>query len=457
MPSARPPSEAVSEAKPVPLLGDPAVRRLVVANIASCFGTAMTAVAVAFVAYVGTRSVVLTALVFSGNTLPFVILAPLSGRLITHSDVRYVLAAGQAAKALLWAGVTVAAALGALSYGLLLAANFAYGSVSALITAAWPRLIELIAPPGRLPDLTAMFKNTIPSLAAIAGSLLGGALIATLGQAWVFGIDTVSYLPLMGALLMLPSLARLPPEKGGAVRVGVRFISRARGLRRAFLLTAVLNLAAFPILSALPAIAHEIDSRGHVLGLLTGAFYAGGALVVWAVVRLRRQFSYSRILFGGFLGAGLLLVANSTLTAWRDPGIDAVIVAVITLIPIGLVVALNASLLQALVVLECPDETKGGVLTVYGVLAAAVTPIGGLLLGVAIDASSLWLPLGLFGLLMSAVAVALRGRLRIFDRLGSADRHERVQDSLGHHWHAHLSYSAGSDIAVSPHPHHFRR
>ncbi|HZA90214.1 MAG TPA: hypothetical protein VE401_08260, partial [Solirubrobacterales bacterium] len=92
------------------------------------------------------------------------------------------LAAGQAAKALLWAGVTVAAGLGALDYGLLLAANFAYGSASGLITAAWPRLIELIAPPDRLPDLTAMFKNTIPSVAAIAGALSGGILLATLGR-----------------------------------------------------------------------------------------------------------------------------------------------------------------------------------------------------------------------------------------------------------------------------------
>jgi MFS family permease len=433
------------------------VRRLVAANIASCVGTAMTAVAVAFIAYLQTKSVVLTGLVFSGNTLPFVILAPLSGRVITRSDVRYVLAAGQAAKALLWAGVTVAAGLGALTYELLLVANFAYGSASALMTAAWPRLIQLIAPPGRLPELTAMFKSTIPSVAAIAGALLGGGLLVTLGHTWVFGIDTVSYVPLAVALLMLPRLARLPAEKGGAVRVGLRFVRRTPALRRAFLLTAALNLAAFPILTALPAIAHEIDARGHVLGFLTGAFYAGAALVVWAVVRLRRRFSYSRILFGGFFGAGLLLVANSALTAWRDPGVDAVIVAAITLVPIGLAVALNDSLLQALVVLECPDERKGGVLTVYGTVAAFVTPMGGILLGVAIDASSLWFPVGCFGLLLSAAAVLLRRRLRIFDTLGSADQHERIRRSLGGHWHGSLAYSAGADLAAHPHPHDYGR
>ncbi|HZA90215.1 MAG TPA: hypothetical protein VE401_08265 [Solirubrobacterales bacterium] len=76
MTSTRRSHEAVTGARPVPLLADPRVRWLVAANIASCLGTAMTALAVAFVAYRQTESVVLTALVFSGNTLPFVILAP---------------------------------------------------------------------------------------------------------------------------------------------------------------------------------------------------------------------------------------------------------------------------------------------------------------------------------------------------------------------------------------------
>ena len=111
------------------------------------------------------------------------------------------------------------------------------------------------------------------------------------------------------------------------VRRGISIVKRTDTLRRAFVLAAVLNLAAWPVLSILPAAAHDIDARAHVLGLLTGAFFAGAAAVSWAVVQLRRRFSYGTILFAGFFGAGLLLCANAALTAWRTPGYDAVFVA----------------------------------------------------------------------------------------------------------------------------------
>jgi len=72
----------------VSLLRDPNIRRLSIAYTFSSIGTAMAGIAVAYVAYRQTGSVVLTALVFSGNTLPFLFLVPLSSRLATQFDLR---------------------------------------------------------------------------------------------------------------------------------------------------------------------------------------------------------------------------------------------------------------------------------------------------------------------------------------------------------------------------------
>jgi hypothetical protein len=425
-----------------------------IAYLGSAIGTAMTAVAIAFVAYNKTGSVALTALVFSGNTLPFIAFAPISSRLFT-GDLRIVLAADQAAKAAVWGGVAVLAGTGQVSFVVLLAANFAFGSLTALSTAGWPRLLELLAPPGRLPDLTALFK-TIPATAAIVGALAGGAVLLALGRTWVFAVDAASYVPVIVTLLALPPLARLPRHVHGQVRAAIRYVTRTGALRRAFLLSGVLNLAAFPVLSALPAIAHEIDARGHVLGILQAAFFAGAALVVWAVVRLRRRLSYSRILFVAFLASGLLLVANAVLTAWRDPGIDAVLVAGLTLLPIGLAITVNASLLQALVVLECPDEEKASVLALYGATVAGALTVGGVLLGVAIDSTSIWPALGGAGVVLALVAVALRQRIGVFDALESANEDKRVERRISEHWHLHLRYLSGADIAPLRPPHDFK-
>ncbi len=205
------------------------------------------------------------------------------------------------------------------------------------------------------------------------------------------------------------------------MRRGIEIVRRTDTLRRAFVLAAVLNLAAWPVLSILPAAAHDIDARAHVLGLLTGAFYAGAAAVSWAVVRLRRRFAYGTVLFAGFLERRDCSSARTRhsprggrrgTTPCSSPGV--------TLIPIGLAVALDSSLLQVLVQLGTEPDDQAPVLVVYATVTTIVTPIGGLLIGAIADELSLWGALGVSGLVITLLAVGLRRRLRVFD--GSAQR-----------------------------------
>src|SRR5262249_8892271 len=149
----------------------------------------------------------------------------------------------------------------------------------------------------------------------------------------------------------------------------------------------------------------------HVLGILTGAFYAGAAAVSWAVVRLRRRFAYGSILFAGFFSAGLLLCANAALVAWRTPGYGARFVATLTLGPLGLAVALDSSLLQVLVQLGTAADDQGPVLVVYATVTTIVTPLGGLLIGAAADELSLWGAVAMSGLVITLLAVCLRRKL----------------------------------------------
>jgi MFS family permease len=434
------------------LLREPSVRRLAVGYAFNSIGSAMAAVAVAYIAYRETESIVLTALVFSGNTLPFLFLVSLSSRLVTWTDIRYVLIAIDIGKMVVWSVAALLAGLGEIGYGLVVFVNFASGSLSALGAAGWPTVSERLAPPGRLPELSALF-TAIPAGAAVAGALMGGFLIVLLGEAWVFALDALSYLPQIGALLLLAPIAALPRRAGGAVRNGLRSVARSSRLREAFLLAAALNLAAFPLLSMLPAMAHDIDSRGHVLGILTCAFYVGAALVVWATARLRRHFTYSRILFIGFFGAGLLLALHGAVTGWRSPGMDAVTVSLLSLLPLGLAVSLNSSLLQAIVLLACEDEDKAGVLALYGAIASVLMPLGGILLGVVADMLSPWAGAVGAGIVLTLVALALRRRLRVFDELASGVEEQQVHNSLGGHWHTHHRYLAGADIAQLTHAH----
>ena len=424
----------------VSVMRTPAVRRLVLTYAVSALGSAMVAVAVAFVAYRESRSVVLTVAVLAANALPALILSPVVGKLATDRDPRSIEVAGNVAKIVISLALAAVAGAGSLTYAVLVIANVANGTASALTAPAWPQLTRMSAPEGRLTEVTAAF-GTVGSIMAIVGALMGGVVVAAVGAGFVFALNALSYLPLIVGVKMVPGDPPQRHDDHRAVRRGIDIVRRTDTLRRAFGVAAVLNLAAWPVLSILPAAAHDIDARAHVLGLLTGAFFAGAALVSWVVVRLRKRFTFGTILFVGFFSAGLLLMVNAALIAWRTPGYDAVFVAVLTLLPIGLALALDGSLLQSLVQLGTPADDQAPVLVVYATVTTIVTPIGGLVLGALADELSLWGALAVSGGLIALLAVVLRRRLSVFDELGTAP------DATGasQHAHVHLVHLIGAD------------
>ena len=131
-----------------------------------------------------------------------------------------------------------------------------------------------------------------------------------------------------------------------------------------------------------------------MLGFLTGAFFAGAAIVSFVIARLRRRYRYGTILWTGFAGAGLMLIVHTAVTYWREPGLDAVTAAMVTLVPIGLAVSMNAVLLQTLIQLESPPGREGPVLVVYATVTTILAPAGGLVLGAAADTTSVYWALG---------------------------------------------------------------
>jgi hypothetical protein len=137
------------------------------------------------------------------------------------------------------------------------------------------------------------------------------------------------------------------------------------------------------------------------------------------------------VLFVGFLTAGLMLLAHAALTSWREPGADAVVAAVLTLVPIGLAVSLDTALLQALVQLDSPTDSERAVLAVYATVTTIVTPLGGLLIGAAADLISLWGALAGCGLVLTVLALSLRNRLEVFDQL---DPRDSPAAPTGHHF-----------------------
>jgi MFS family permease len=265
-------------------LRNPHFRRLWNANIVTVIGAQLTVVAVPAQIYAITRSSAMVGVAGLFALVPLIVGGLYGGALADHVDRRRLLlvtTTGIIATSALFA---VQALLELRNVWLLLtifALQQAFFAVNQPTRAAiLPRLI----PPEQLPAGNAL-NMTVMQFGAIAGPLVGGALIPVLGYAALYAADTVLLLATLWAVLRLPPM---PPSVVATGRVGLAHVLdglRYLRLHTVLLMSFVVDLIAmvFGMPRALfPQIAHEAFGGpvegGIAFALLMAAIPLGAAL-----------------------------------------------------------------------------------------------------------------------------------------------------------------------------------
>ncbi|WP_199539256.1 MFS transporter [Desertihabitans brevis] len=204
-------------------LANPHFRRLWTAQIITVIGAQLTVVAVPAQIYAITGSSLYVGLTGVFGLVPLVVFGLYGGALADHFDRRRVLLVTTVGLIVTSALFWVQAALGLQDVWLLLwlfAIQQAFFAVnSPTRSAILPRLL----PAGQLPAANAL-STTVFQAGAIAGPLVGGALIPLLGYAWLYLVDTLTLLATLVAVVRLPAMP-VVVEAAGSV------LARAPGLR----------------------------------------------------------------------------------------------------------------------------------------------------------------------------------------------------------------------------------
>jgi MFS family permease len=221
-------------------------------------------------------------------------------------------------------------------------------------------------------------NSSMFNMARIVGPSIGGVLLATVGAAWCYALNGVSFLFVIAALLMMRFPAVPPRPTTGPLftqlAAGVRYVVRDVPVRTIIVLLAVTSLFGLAYGTLLPAFAVDIlkvDAAG--LGALNTGLGVGAliaSLTVAYMARYRRQ--------------GLLLTAGSLIFPLAVLGFSATRSLVLALVALAVtgfgIVSQNAScntLVQTLV----PDELRGRVMGVYSLMFFGAAPFGALLAG----------------------------------------------------------------------------
>jgi MFS family permease len=214
--------------------------------------------------------------------------------------------------------------------------------------------------------------------ARIIGPAIGGAVVAAVGEGPAFALNAISFLAVIGALLMM----RLPrfraPERTGTgwheLRRGLSYLVSNRQVFGLVSMVAAFNLIGFPYVVLLPAFAADVLGTGATgLGELLAAQGVGALLGALGLAFLGdRQAKGPMILANrALLPVGILLVGWSKVMPISMLGLA-----------LGGYAQINQlAMTNTLIQLAVPDELRGRILSAYTWALGGFWPLGSLLTG----------------------------------------------------------------------------
>jgi MFS family permease len=271
--------------------GTPGLRALLMAEIVSTSGAAMTAIALPWLVLSTTGSPARAGLVAAVEWLPMALFGIPSGALVTRLGSRRTMIACDLARVPLVAAIPALHWLGALDLGVLLALAFLTGAFfPAHLAAQRTMLPQLLGEEtGDVTRANALLgaANRLP---LVLGPAIGGVLIAVTGAADVLAADAATYAVSALLLVFLVPEARHEigePAESGGLLAGARCLARGGVLRPLTVANAGFELAMQALFLSLPILVFTAyDRRAALAGALIAAWGAGALAGAALALRL---------------------------------------------------------------------------------------------------------------------------------------------------------------------------
>jgi MFS family permease len=218
--------------------------------------------------------------------------------------------------------------------------------------------------------------STLVNAARVVGPALGGLIIVYLGIGWCFVIDAVTYLSLVGALLLIDPdqlhSEELTPRTPNQLVEGFRYVMATPAIRTSLILLAIAGLFAYEYSVVLPLFARfTFDGDARTFSWLSSAMGVGAVFGGLAAASRANREPMGLARTGLVFGIIQLLVSVAPTLPVALVGMALLGAASVTFI------ALGNSTLQ----LTSAPSMRGRVMGLYTVAFLGTTPVGGPLMG----------------------------------------------------------------------------
>jgi MFS family permease len=370
-------------------------RLFVAGQVISLVGTWMQSVAQSWLIYRLTGSAALLGLIGFAGQIPIFVLAPLGGVIADRLNRHRVLIATQGTMMVL-AFILAALTLGGVVHqwhifflatllGIANAFDIPTRQAFLAETVSRENIVNAIA-----------LNSSLLNGARIVGPAIAGLVVAAFGEGWCFLLNAISYIAVIGALLMMDvSIAPHPHAHVSAwesIVEGFAYSWNAKPVRALLLLLGLVSLMGMPYSVLMPIIAAGVLHGGpNAYGLLMSASGVG-ALAGAVLLTFRRHIrGLGRWVAISAVSFGISLIAFSfSRVLW---------LSALLLVPAGFFMMVEMAASNTLIQSMIPNRLRGRVMSVYSMMFMGMAPVGALVAG------ALAAPLG------AAATVALGGAI----------------------------------------------
>lgn len=279
--------------------------------------------------------------------------------------------------------------------------SFLTGSAQSFSGPAYISLLPLLVKREDVPNAVAMNSMQF-NLARVIGPAIGGLVFASIGAAWCFFINGISFGAVIIALLMI----RMPPVQDQSarrsvladMREGFLFVRHRRTLQLLTFLSFAGTFLGMPLFTMLPVVAKRIFDLGPRGLALLQADYGVGS-VVGALFVASSSYAAKK----GKLALLLQFAFAVTLVAFglsRNLGASLVIAFIAGTCIVGVI-----SLYSSLVQLITSDAMRGRVMSIFMLAFRGGMPLGNLLAGWVAQRWSITAALSVNGTVLAVVAL----------------------------------------------------
>jgi MFS family permease len=290
-------------------------RLFVAGQLISLVGTWMQMVAQSWLIYRLTGSAALLGLLGFAGQIPVFVLAPLGGVIADRVNRHRVLLATQTTMMVLAAALAALTLSGRVQVWHLFVLASLLGIANAFDIPARQALVSEMVERADLMNAIALNSSMVNG-ARVVGPAVAGLVVAAVGEGWCFFLNAVSYVAVIGALVLM----RFPHRPREAAQVsawasiveGFVFSWRTAPVRALLLLLGLVSLMGMPYSVLMPIFADRILAGGpDAYGLLMSASGVG-ALAGAATLTVRRHIrGLGRWVALSAAGFGVSLIAFS--------------------------------------------------------------------------------------------------------------------------------------------------